>query len=82
MMRQPWGTMILMPVSKGLRKCYPTAKFPFLCTNYDFSDTILNGKTETHKIFTKGNLKIGVFGVGVELDGLVSPELYKETQLP
>jgi len=64
----------------GFVKALPNAKFPFLCSNYDFSDTVLNGKTQPFKIFRKGHLKIGVFGLGVELDGLVSKEMYKDTQ--
>jgi 5'-nucleotidase len=65
---------------EGFHKALPLANFPFLCSNYDFSDTILNQKTIPFKIFRKGNLKIGVFGIGVELDGLVSKALYKETK--
>ncbi|MGV6862210.1 MAG: bifunctional metallophosphatase/5'-nucleotidase [Putridiphycobacter sp.] len=65
---------------EGFNRVLPLANFPFLCANYDFSNTILNHKTIPFKIFRKNHLKIGVFGVGVELDGLVSKELYKETQ--
>jgi len=64
----------------GFNKALPLANFPFLCSNYDFSNTILQHKTSPFRIFRKGHLKIGVFGVGVELDGLVSKDLYKETQ--
>ncbi len=63
----------------GLHKMLPHASFPFINSNYNFSSTILNGKTLSHKIFNKGDIKIGVFGVGVELQGLVSKDLYKET---
>ncbi|MGB1104344.1 MAG: bifunctional metallophosphatase/5'-nucleotidase [Crocinitomicaceae bacterium] len=63
----------------GFDKALPNANFPFLCANYDFSNTILNGKTKSNHIFEKDDLKIGVFGLGVELDGLVSKELYQET---
>lgn len=65
---------------EGFEKMLPFAKFPFLCSNYDFSNTILNGKTERYKVFKKGGVKVGVFGIGVELEGLVTPQLYKETQ--
>tara|TARA_B110000037_G_scaffold188405_1_gene219865 strand:+ start:65274 stop:66191 length:918 start_codon:yes stop_codon:yes gene_type:complete len=64
----------------GFDRMLPQANFPFLCANYDFSNTKLNGKTKPYKIFKKGKIKIGVFGIGVELAGLVSPELFKETQ--
>jgi len=55
------------------------ATFPFIISNYDFKKTALNGKTLTHKIFFVDGLKIGVFGLGIELEGLVDPQLYKKT---
>ena len=64
----------------GFLKAMPFANFPFLCANYDFSDTVLAGKTIPFKVFQKGGVQVGVFGVGVELDGLVPKDLYKDTQ--
>lgn len=64
---------------EGLHKQLPNATFPFICSNYDFSDTVMKNKTITHKIFERGGIKIGVFGLGVELDGLVSKHLYQNT---
>lgn len=65
---------------EGLYAQLPNANFPFLMGNYDFSNTIMAGKTQEYKTFQKGNAKIGVFGIGIELDGLVPKSLYKETQ--
>ncbi len=65
---------------EGFVKQLPHAKFPFLIANYDFSDTIMNGKTETYKVFKKGDLRIGVFGIGIELQGLVDEKLYGNTK--
>jgi 5'-nucleotidase len=65
---------------EGFNRMLPHANFPFLNTNYDFSKTILKGKIKPYKIFIKEGIKIGVFGVGVELDGLVDKKLYKETK--
>ncbi|GAA0875228.1 metallophosphatase [Wandonia haliotis] len=56
------------------------ATFPVICSNYDFSDTILNDITIPHKIFKRGEVKIGVFGLGVELNGLVGKKLYENTR--
>ena len=64
----------------GLTKMLPHANFPFINANYDFNDTILKGKIEPYKIFIKDGVKIGIFGLGVELDGLVEKKLYKETK--
>ena len=56
------------------------ANFPMLVSNYDFSGTEMENKTIPYKIFRKGKLKIGVFGVGIELQGLVPENLYKQTK--
>ncbi|MDA9563038.1 metallophosphatase [Flavobacteriales bacterium] len=63
----------------GLKSMLPHADFPFLNCNYDFSNTILDGSIIPHKVFNKGSVKIGVFGIGVELEGLVDPKNYLET---
>lgn len=55
------------------------ADFDMINANYDFSQTSLSGKTEPHKIYKIDGLKVGVFGLGIELDGLVSKKLYKDT---
>ncbi len=65
---------------EGFLAPLPNANFDFLCSNYDFSNTILDGYTKKYKIFNLDGIKIGVFGLGIELQGLVSKESYKETQ--
>jgi len=62
-----------------LSKQIQHAEFPFVCSNYDFSNTALNGLTKHYHIIEKGSIKIGIFGLGIELDGLVNPASYKET---
>jgi 5'-nucleotidase len=57
-------------------KQMPHATFQFLNCNYNFSDTELTGKILPYKIFNKGGIKIGVFGIGIELEGLVPKHLY------
>lgn len=64
---------------EGLHKQLPHADFPFIIGNYDFSDTIMHDSYMPYKIFKKGDIKVGVTGVGIELDGLVPKSLYKET---
>ena len=63
----------------GLKKQLQHANFPFLISNYDFKNTILKDQFNPYKIFIKDNIKVGVFGVGIELKGLVPKKLYKET---
>lgn len=64
----------------GLYKQLPNADFPLINCNYDFSNTILKEKVKPYQIFNRGHIKIGVLGVGIELQGLVPQALYKETQ--
>ncbi|WP_426477268.1 bifunctional metallophosphatase/5'-nucleotidase [Chryseobacterium sp. CBSDS_008] len=63
----------------GFLKVLPNAKFPFICSNYDFKNTVLDGKTSPYKIFNKNGIKVGIFGVGIQLDGLVGKKQYGET---
>lgn len=64
---------------EGFNKMLPHANFPFICSNYDFRNTILNAKTIPYKIIEKGPIKIGIVGIGIELAGLVSKTNYGET---
>ena len=57
----------------------PYAKFDFVSANYDFKNTVLNDIVKPYKIIIKDGIKIGIFGLGVQLDGLVDKKLYKET---
>ena len=63
----------------GLYAQLPHAKFEFLSANYDFKNTILDTHVKPYDIFIKDGIKIGVFGLGIELKGLVGEKLYKET---
>jgi 5'-nucleotidase len=63
----------------GFHSQLHNAKFDFVSANYDFKNTVLNGIVKPYKIFVKDGIKIGVFGLGIELQGLVDKKLYKET---
>ncbi len=63
----------------GFVKQLPHAKFPFLVSNYDFSNTDLKGRTQPYKIFKKQGIRIGVFGLGLELKGMVDKKNYEDT---
>jgi len=64
---------------EGFYKQLPHANFPILVSNYDFSDTVLHQSTRPYKVFNKAGLKIGVFGIGIELKGLVGEKNYGGT---
>ena len=63
----------------NLQTQFAKADFPIICSNYDFSNTVLKGMINPYKIYLLENgIKVGVFGLGVKLDGLVLPELCKD----
>lgn len=55
------------------------ANFPILLCNYDFTNTPMAGKHLPYKMFEKKGIKVGVTGVGIELQGLVPQNLYGNT---
>ena len=64
---------------EGFYSQLPHAKFDFVSANYDFKNTMLDGIVKPYKTFKKDGIKIGVFGLGIELEGLVDKKNYKET---
>jgi 5'-nucleotidase len=82
MMQYDLATMGNHDFDNGLEGFYaqlPHAKFEFVSANYDFKNTLLDSIVKPYKIFTKDSVKIGIFGLGVELEGLVDKRNYKET---
>ena len=65
---------------EGLQKQLPNATFPFLIANYDFTGTILAGRFQPYKVFEKAGHRIGVFGLGIEMAGLVADKNFGATQ--
>lgn len=65
---------------EGLHRQLPHVDFALLNANYDLSDTILHDKVAPYRVFERGDLRIGVFGVGIELEGLVPASLYQNTR--
>jgi 5'-nucleotidase len=64
---------------EGLHAQLPHAKFDFISSNYDFKNTVMDGFVKPYKIFNKNGIKVGVFGLGIALEGLVNRGMYKET---
>lgn len=64
---------------EGFYKQFPNATFDFVSANYDFKNTVLDGQVQPYKIFNKNGIKVGVFGLGVALEGLVDKKNSKET---
>lgn len=64
---------------EGFYSQLPHANFDFVSANYDFKNTALDTHIKPYKIFHKDGIKIGIFGLGIELQGLVDKKNYKET---
>jgi 5'-nucleotidase len=56
------------------------AEFDLLNSNYNLSNTSLDGLVKPHQVYEVNGLQVGVFGLGIQLEGLVSKELYKEAE--
>ncbi|MGB3592426.1 MAG: metallophosphatase [Nonlabens sp.] len=65
---------------EGLYQQLPHANFDFVISNYDFSNTVMDGQSLQNRVFERAGIRIGLFGLGIELQGLVDPKMYKETQ--
>ena len=63
----------------GLLAQMPYADFQLISANYDFKNTVMDGYVKPYTTKTLDGIKVGIFGLGISLNGLVLPELYKET---
>ncbi len=64
---------------KNLAAQMQHAEFKILSANYDFKNTIMNGFVKPYHVFVKEGIRVGVFGLGIELAGLVDKKMYQET---
>ncbi|GHV31317.1 metallophosphatase [Bacteroidia bacterium] len=55
-----------------LAKMIKQAKFPFIATNLDFSGTPMGGLTKKYHIIKRNGIKIGIIGLTVNPEGLIS----------
>ncbi|MCX7650409.1 MAG: metallophosphatase [Flavobacteriales bacterium] len=65
---------------EGLEKMLPHARFPFVCSNYDFSATRLKGRFPRHLILKRGGLKVGIYGLGISPENLIPEKLFGATR--
>lgn len=56
---------------ENMARLFRKARFPILCSNYDFTGTVLEGLVKPYMTFRHNGVKIGVFALDPELDGLV-----------
>ena len=57
---------------ESLAKMVKKAKFPFVATNLDFSGTPMDGLTKKYYIIKRDGIKIGIIGLTINPEGLVS----------
>ncbi|MBP5570700.1 MAG: bifunctional metallophosphatase/5'-nucleotidase [Prevotella sp.] len=56
---------------ENMARIFRRAEFPIVCANYDFTGTPCEGIVKPYVILKRRGVKIGVFGLAPELDGLV-----------
>ena len=59
---------------ENMARLFRKAEFPVVCANYDFTGTALEGLVKPYVVIRRNGLRIGVFGLSPELDGLVLAE--------
>lgn len=64
----------------GFKEVLHHANFPFICSNYEFLDSEMREKTRKYLVKDVDGIKIGFFGLGIELEGLVGKDYYGETK--
>lgn len=64
----------------GFKEVLHHANFPFICSNYEFSDIEMNKKIKKYLVTEIDGIKIGLFGIGIELEGLVGKDYYGDTK--
>lgn len=60
----------------ALKDAIERAKFPIVSSNYDFSETSLAGMIDRYVVFERDGVKIGVIGINVRPNGLISSANY------
>lgn len=61
----------------NMARLFRMAKFPVVCSNYDVTGTVLEGLVKPYIILKRQGLKIGVFGLSPEMEGLVQADKCK-----
>ncbi len=60
----------------NMARLFRMAKFPIVCANYAVEGTVLEGLVKEYTVIERNGVRIGVFGLGAPLDGLVAHANY------
>src|SRR6266480_4917729 len=61
----------------GLVSAMKFANFDFVSTNYDFRGTAIETRVKPYVVRTLGNVRVGLFGMGISPDNLITPENFR-----
>lgn len=59
---------------ENMARLFRMANFPVVCANYEFAGTVLEELVKPYVVLERQGLKIGVFGLGAPLSGLVQAD--------
>ena len=59
---------------ENMARLFKMADFPIVCANYGMEGTALEGLVKPYVILERDGLKIGVFGLGAKMEGLVQAD--------
>ncbi len=65
---------------ENLARLFKKLNFPIVCSNYRFHEYDLDKIVKPYVIIKRNGLKIGVFGLSPQLDGLVDHNNYRTTE--
>ena len=65
---------------ENMARLFKMANYPIVCANYDVRGTILEGLVKEYVIIERNDIRIGVFGLGAKLDGLVAHASYGDVK--
>ena len=57
---------------ENMARIFKMANFPIVCANYDFTGTVCEGLVKPYVVLKRNGVRVGVFGLGAKLQGLVS----------
>ena len=58
----------------NMARLYRLATFPVVCANYDVTGTVLEGLVQPYVVLEREGVRIGIFGLGPKLEGLVQAD--------
>ena len=59
---------------ENMARIFKMAKFPIVCSNYDFTGTPVQGLTKRYVVLKRDGIRIGLYGLSPKLEGLVTED--------